>query len=352
MRTTRTLRAARQAHRWIGAVLALFLLVISLSGTALIWKNNYVRLIFPQADQTFDTPAVIRLALAAEDAFGTDDILTTRFDRGTNLTRLSLRDGRAAYLAADGSVLDVWSANDRPEDWLLDLHHRFLSGTLGLYVVGGVGIATLGLIVLGMVAFWTARRGWRQGLRLHGTARAQMQAAHRNFGIVVGLPLGVVILSGVVLTFPATARAVFLWSVDQDTYGEVFAQGVDDLEGSPEATWPRAINRAIDVFPNAQITGLSWPIDGNERVIHLRDAPEWNADGNSSVQITVPDGYMDLRIEAAELPGGERAYNFMTPLHTSRFGGWVYDVVQTIFGLGLAWLALLGLASFVRKPKG
>ncbi|MGJ8623437.1 MAG: PepSY-associated TM helix domain-containing protein [Yoonia sp.] len=343
------MRFVRQIHKWFGAILALFLIVIAMSGTALIWKDVYLRLVFAQPVQTIDVETVTYIALAAERAFGIEGINTASLNASAHLARLSLVDGKAAYMALDGAVLDIWEENGRPEDWLLDLHHRFLSGTRGLYVAGTVGLTALGLIFLGLISYWPARRGWRHGLVPRGTARPSLRAAHRNSGAVLAAPLFILIFAGVVLTFPATARAIFLWGSDPDIYGEAFADGVDDLEGRDEATWPRAILRAAKVFPDGEITGLVWPIGGNERQILIRDAGEWNTSGNSSVQITVPDGYMDLRIAAAELPVGARAYNLMAPLHRSELGGWIYKILQSMLGLGLVWLGGLGLTSFVRS---
>jgi uncharacterized iron-regulated membrane protein len=343
---------ARHVHRYIGALLALFLLVIALSGTVLVWKDSYLRLIFPQPQHVFDVATMTSLAQAAEEAFGADNLIEARINENTNLTRLTLRDGRGAYLSSSGAVVDFWGLNGRPEDWLLDLHHRFLSGTRGLYVAGVIGIASLLMLVLGMVAYWPARRAWRQGLRLRGTDRKHLLAAHRNSGILLAVPLFVLILSGVFITFPTTSTALLLSFSDPDAYGETFGDGVDDLEGRAEATWPRAIARASAVFADAQITALSWPNGGNERAIYFRTTQEWNVTGNSSVQITSPGGYMDLRIDARELPLGERAYNLLKALHTSQIGGTLYALVQTVLGLGLAWLAALGFISFIRKPRG
>jgi uncharacterized iron-regulated membrane protein len=349
LKTGFIIRFARQAHRWIGAILALFMILIALSGTVLIWKDVYLRSVFPQPVQTIDVDAVTRVALAAERAFGTEGINAAILNPTTHMARLSLVGGKAAYMALDGTVLDIWEPNGRPEEWLLDLHHRFLSGTQGLYVAGFMGLAALVVIVLGLFAYWPARRGWRQGLMLRGTARHYLRAAHRNSGTVLAAPLFILILAGVVLTFPATARAIFLWQSDADSYGDSFADGVDDLEGAAEATWPRAILRAAAVFPNGQITGLVWPIGGNERVILVRDTGEWNNSGNSSVQITMPGGYMDLRIAASDLPVGERAFNLMAPLHRSELGGVTYKIVQSALGFGLIWLGVLGLLSFLRS---
>ncbi|MGO4908353.1 PepSY-associated TM helix domain-containing protein [Pseudorhodobacter sp. W20_MBD10_FR17] len=352
MKPALNLRTARHIHRWIGAVLASFLLIIALSGTALIWKDSYLRLVFPQPEHHFDANSVTQLALAAEAAFGDENIILGRINERTNLMRLSLRDGRAAYLNADGAVLEVWLPNVRIEDWLLDLHHRFLSGTRGLYLSGFIGIAALVSILFGVLAFWPARRAWRQGFRLRGTGRMHMLTSHRNSGIVLAAPLFILILSGVFLTFPTISRNALLWFHNPAHYGETFGDGVDDLEGNAESTWGRAIARTLAVFPDAQITALTWPIGGNERVIHIRTTGEWADAGNSSVQITVPDGYMDIRIDATQLPAGERTYNLLAALHTSQLGGRLYDIIQTVLGLGAAWLALLGLVSFIRKPRG
>lgn len=351
MRTS--IRIARTMHRWTGASLSLLLILISTSGTLLIWKNTYLSFVFPQSSVVFERSieTMTNIAHSADQAFGENNISQIEFgDQNFGLSKVILLDQHIAYVAPDGEILGPWAPNERPEDWLLDLHHRLLSGSSGLYVVGFSGIATLVLIIAGLIAYWPARRTWRMGIAIRRLTRSEFLRLHRNLGILFALPIAIVIIAGVVLAFPETSRTAFFWPYENDdSYGENFGDGVDDVSGSTEAAWPNVIARAAAVFPGAEITGLAWPEGTGVKRVVIREKGEWSERGNSSVQITDFDGYMDLRIDARTLPIGEKLYNFLGTLHRSHFGGRVYDVIQTFIGLGLMGLGMIGLISFLRE---
>ncbi|ASJ72616.1 PepSY-associated TM helix domain-containing protein [Granulosicoccus antarcticus] len=347
--------SARFIHAWMGAILALLLILIASTGTALIWKDAYVRLAFAQQAQGLDRNVndLLSIVESSESAFGAHTINHIRFgDENVGISRIDLVNKHAAYIAADGSVLEEWAPNGRPEDWLLDLHHRLLSGTAGLYVVGAAGLASLLMILAGLVAYWPKRRHWRVGLIPRKLIRPHILLSHRNLGFLSSLPFAIVLLSGVVITFPDTSRS-FFYSPESDTYGADFGEGVDALDGQSEAVWERALGRAMTVFPQAHITGLVWPSAAEDKVIQMRTTSEWAEHGNSRVHITAFDGMMGLRVDASTSSLGEKAYQAMRTVHTGGFDGWLYDVFLSIIGIGMTYIGLSGFTTFIshRLPR-
>ena len=129
----------RTVHAWGSAILGLWVLLVSVSGTLLVWKQDYLRASIPEARETFEpTPEALALiASAIEERFGPDDILQIDFATASfALTRVTLSDDRYAYVDARGSTVTEWVLNDRWEEWLYDLHHRLLLGNLGLTLAG------------------------------------------------------------------------------------------------------------------------------------------------------------------------------------------------------------------------
>ncbi len=183
MRKRTVFKALRLAHGYSGAVLAGLLILIGATGCLLIFKDDYVRWQFPEARQGVDASpeGLARTIREAEDVFGAGEVRTLVF--GTPemaLSRAYLADGRSAYLSPDRRVLAVWDENGRLEDWLLDLHHRLLSGTPGLWIAGFAGLAASILVLTGLLAVWPARLGLRRGLKITGVSRIQMLSLHRN----------------------------------------------------------------------------------------------------------------------------------------------------------------------------
>ena len=85
----------------------------------------------------------------------------------------------------------------------------------------------------------------------------------------------------------------------------------------------------------------------------MHNPGEWDNRGNSRVHITAFAGMMGLRFNADSLPSGERVFYGMRTLHTGGFRGWIYNYFLTTEGIGIAYLALIGLITFVsaRQPK-
>ena len=341
----------RTLHAWAGAILALLLVLVAATGTALIWKDSFVKWSFSEqaAGLEKSTGNLVMLAEAAEAAFGAENISRIRFgDPSNGISDVQLIDKRAAYMAADGTVLDEWVSNGRVEDWLLDLHHRLLAGTTGLYVVGFTGIATIALVITGWVIWWPTRSQWRQGIMPRGFVRAQLRRSHRNLAMLLSLPIALLFISGIVLTFPDKSRPLF-YSMENESYGENFGDGVDLLEGPGEQSWHRVLLRVSKVFPDAKVTGLDWPNYSDDRIVLLRNKGEWAKSGNSRVHVTDFDGMMSMRIDALQLPLGERMFTSMRALHTGGYSGWFYNIFLTFTGTGTMAVGLLGFVSFLRR---
>ena len=157
----------RSIHAWGGVTLALLILIVSATGTLLVWKQEYLRLTIPEARVTFTpTPeALAHLAGAVEAQFNRDEVFLIEFATADlPLTKVTLSDNRYAYLDTQGRVVDQWVMNERWEEWLYDLHHRLLLGDRGLIIVGCAAMAMIILLMAGLVAFWPMRRGFRQGV--------------------------------------------------------------------------------------------------------------------------------------------------------------------------------------------
>ena len=341
----------RTLHTWVGAVLALLLVLIAATGTALVWKDNVIQMSFASETDGLERSIenLVQLAESAEVAFDKQNINRIRFgDDSNGVSLVELVDGRAAYMAADGTVLDEWELNGRPEDWLLDLHHRLLADTAGLYVVGVAAIVAMGLILTGWVVWWPTRTSWRKGFVPRRLVRAQLLLSHRNLAMLSSLPMALLIVSGIVLSFPDKTQPMF-YSTENDSYGENFGDGVDMQEGASEANWHKVLMRASAVFPDAEITGLDWPNFTDDKIVLLRNKHEWTRTGNSRVHITGYDGMMSMRIDALQLPAGERFFLAMRALHTGGYEGVFYKLFLSITGVSMMCVGLFGVLSFYLK---
>jgi uncharacterized iron-regulated membrane protein len=345
---------ARTLHAWAGAALSLLVILIASTGALLVWKDDFLRLTIPEARAAFEpTPAALaRIAEGAEAAFGEDNLAFVYFaTEDLALSQVTLIDESMAYLDGEGNVVDTWKVGGRPEDWLFDLHHRLLLGTPGLYTAGFAGLAVAVLVVAGLVAWWPARRSLRSGVWPRGAERLELLLSHRNIGVIAAPFVLLAVLTGAALAFPDTSLELFLTRIRHDmTYGESFDDGLDGFAGAEVAGWEPALERALAVFPGATIRAASWPAASPPyRVIRLQQRGGWTRQGDSQVYIDGAEGYMDIRIDATQLPPEERFYNALYPLHTAGFGNRVYDVVVFLTGAAITALGVLGFWAFLRR---
>ncbi len=342
----------RAVHGWAGALLALYLLVISLSGTPLLWKQAYLWLAIPEARVDFEpTPeALAAIAADIEARFGDQDILQIQFPtEQLALTKVIFPEAHYAYVAPNGTIIDEWVLNERWEEWLYDLHHRLLLGDSGLSLTGSAGLVLLTLVVLGLIAFWPLRRGFGQGLWPRSTARPFLLKAHRNIGILVALPFLLSLIAGVVLAFPGWVEERLEPIRRTQEYSDAMVVGLDDMSGVGTGDWLPALQRALATFPNGTIRTATVPSGFNTyRVIGIQQDADWHPLGTSQVYIDAPEGYMDVRIDGATLPTIERAFNAAYPLHTGRLN-LPYRLLMTASGLGLVLASVFGLLGFLGR---
>lgn len=347
------IRFCRTLHAWGGALLSLLMLLISVSGTLLVWKEDYLRLAIPQARERFEpTPAALaQIATAVEAQFDRNEIVLLEFPtKHFAIARVLLADNALAYVDARGRLIGRWSVNERFEDWLYDLHHRLLSGQAGLLIVGSAAIAMIVLVGAGAVAFWPLRRGFRQGVWPTTLTRPHLLRAHRNLGVIVGLPLLLSLITGVVLSFPAQTERLLLKPFRDESYDATFEANLDGISGQHTGDWLPAIRRAAASFPGAEIRTAQMPNALSEyRIIGLRQPGELNAQGIDKVYIDAQLGHMDVRIDTRAFPLPERLFQASYPLHTARLDSMPYKILLTLSGLLISALSILGLTAFIRR---
>ena len=346
-------RFFRTLHAWGGVSLALLLLLSSVSGSVLVWKNEWVKLSLGETDVAFSaTPqALASIAQAVEAQFDSNDIYQIQFPtQDFPFAKVTLADSRYAYLDTHGNILDQWVQNERWEEWLYDLHHRLLLENTGLVIVGFSGMAMILLLVAGVIAFWPLRRGLRLGFWPKSAARASLQITHRNIGIIEALPLLLTLVTGVLLAFPDKSLQLLLEPFRDDDYSLDFAENLDTITGADSGSWLQVMERSLASFPDANIRTAQVPNDNSPyRIIGLQQSGSLHPLGLSKVYIEAYGGWMDIRIDDQAQHVSERLYNLSYPLHTGTFDNVYYKILLTISGILVAILSTLGLVSFIKQ---
>ncbi len=168
-------RALLQVHLWTGIGLGLYILVISVSGVMLIYRNELYRTFAPQPRiVSVSGPRMEReqLTAAAERAYPGYAVTDLRERGEPNLAvEISLSRGEELTLR----LFDPYTGEDlgyalpagfRFTAWLLDLHDNLLSGETGRRVNGIGGLSLVLMSVTGVIIWWPGIRSWRRSLSI------------------------------------------------------------------------------------------------------------------------------------------------------------------------------------------
>lgn len=217
----------RLIHLWLGLSLGVLLAVLGLTGALLVFYIDIDAALHPeQAEATSVAPGW--------DSAVWDDVVATareRFPRSHGEWSFEVTDAGGAiparfypnpehkshhaeremvWFSADGSrVLRSEPWGDYAMSWIYELHMHLLAGETGRLVVGWGGLATLAILISGLVTLWP-RGSWRNALsfKRNAVTLRRLRDLHKHAGFW-SLPLSIVLLlTGVLLALPNVKQQV------------------------------------------------------------------------------------------------------------------------------------------------
>lgn len=212
-------------HLWIGAGLLLALIPLSVTGSVLVWHDQIDRALYAHRYATTG-PAASRpvgdYAQTAQATFG-DRAQLTQIRLPQKAGDPVVAVGRMAVEPGPGGrprTLNAWI--DPPSAEVLDtaevargltmtlhrLHGSLMIPEMGRKVVGWLGWAMFVSCATGLWLWWPRHGGFVKGLRWRRGASTLFNL-HHVVGFWVCIPLAVLSLTGVYLSFPQTGRALF-----------------------------------------------------------------------------------------------------------------------------------------------
>lgn len=337
----------RTLHAWAGALLALILVVLGLSGALLVLREDWVKLTVPEARAVVTaSPAVLGAAAEAVEAKGTPRSMMFAGPR-LGVHRLTYAKDGMAYAAADGAVLARWTDTERAEQWVFQLHHRLLAGESGERVVGVAGLAGAVLCLTGVIVWFPAWRSFAGKVWPRSATRRDLVASHRDLGVLMAVPVFVLCLTGGMIVFNDTSKGLLTGLAPGGIEaGKPPQAGVGDID------WPMALAGAQAAFPHATLRLASWPsAPGAPAVIRMKQPDEWHPNGRTLVYIDPATSKVVGAVDAQAFGPGARLQNALYPIHAASAGGRVYELVVFLAGVALAALGGLGLWSFLIQQR-
>ncbi|WP_374574006.1 PepSY-associated TM helix domain-containing protein [Phenylobacterium sp.] len=365
-RMARLRRLWLDVHLWIGVGLMIVLIPLGVSGSILVWDAGVDRALHPGRYAVSGEEAALpasAYAKAAEGAFAGRAALTQlRMPEraGDPVSAVGRAVGRPAPGARPSSV-NVWI--DPPSGRVLAveesgasfvgvmhrLHGSLLIPQVGRKVVGWLGWAMFVSCATGLWLWWPRNGAFLKALRWR-RGPSTMFNLHHMVGFWICLPLAVLSLTGVYISFPQTSRALF--GVAEAPRGPGGPGGGPRGAFAPPLRHPKltidqAVASAQGLALGAPLQSVSAPQAGREPVWRVQFV---GAEGVRPSTIEVADATGQAR-QAVERPRGAQdpVSRWMRRIHDGSDTGLVWQIVIFVAGLAPAVLGVTGLVMWLRR---
>lgn len=165
-----------QVHLWSGIALGLYIFMMSVTGSVLVYSNELYRAVTPEPIISKGLgPRLTDDQLAEAATHFYPGYRVVQITRARNLDQavdISLRRGNEIKLRqfdprsggdlGDSVFIGIWLVSK-----LLDLHDNLLGGPTGRKVNGVGALALLAVALTGLAVWWPGTKTWRRSLTLH-----------------------------------------------------------------------------------------------------------------------------------------------------------------------------------------
>lgn len=346
-----------QVHLWLGVGLGLYVVVVCVSGAALVFRINMQRaldphLFTPSASAPLADPVAVMTSVARayprHKLSGVDAPTTVR---PTYLAYVTSGNEFRTVLIDPVSTAVLGELPERRAIRILqDLHYNLLAGRTGRTVNGLGAFAILALCATGLVIWWPGVRAWRRGfivnfppsLKLWRASRQVLWQLHRAVGIWSVAFLALTAVTGLSFAFPAGFRAaVNRLSPITASQSPRSAARVD---GAPAPSWQEMVDRAKPYAAGRPIARVVLPF-GERGAFLVMFADRSPTPAGSPLTPVYLDQYTGARlaVPAATPTWGDAIMSRVTPLHVGGIGGAAGRVTWFVLGLSPAVLFVTGL---------
>ncbi|MES3083468.1 PepSY-associated TM helix domain-containing protein [Sphingomonas faeni] len=354
-------RAWFQVHKWIGLVLAILIIPLSLSGAALVWHDALDRIVDPA-----------RYAVSGRTVVGLDSYVAAAraaLKHGERIATLTMPDDGGPVVVAASSasaptrpgppqrtmvyldpptarVLEVSPSNGGLVRFLHVLHGSLQLPGVGRSIVGWIGVAMMVSCFTGLWLWWPTVGKWTRGFRFRRHRDVETNL-HHLFGFWIALPLFVLSLTGAWISFP-------------QVFGKLTGETSRPRGGPDRGAMMRAkplvspaqplavtIGKARGIVDNAPLRSVTWPTD-------------LSADWTVTFQGRGQGGSTPIGVKVADDTGGATAAparpqggvgRWMRRIHDGTDMGALWQIVIFLGGILPAVLAVTGVIMWWRARK-
>ncbi|MCZ2148516.1 MAG: PepSY domain-containing protein [Bryobacterales bacterium] len=342
-----------QIHLWVGIIVGLYAIVIGVSGTVLVFREEIVESSLHQWRGVSAPPGAPRaspdeIVAAVRKAGGYQGTLTLEFpqepDRAIEATFFTRNFMH--YVFVDpyrARVLAQVIPGGPALRWLDTLHGNFFLKRPGRVINGIGGLLLVLLALTGICIWWPGRKLWRRRMIIGFRARFKRLNwdVHNTLGFWGLAAVVIVSFTGAFFTWPQIYRAAVARCFPlSKSEAPPRVERPPDASRAPLAALLAAANQAV---PEGPAWRINIPGSPNDPVRVLKrgggDPPY-----RTATTITLnPYTSRVLRVDRyAGHTAGDKIFAWIGPLHIGNFGGLPVKLVYALIGLLFPTLFLTG----------
>jgi uncharacterized iron-regulated membrane protein len=346
-----------QVHLWTGIIATLYIILIGVTGSILVFRPELDRLCGLKPWQGMAVGATVAdLATAVDNlktAYPGRRIVSVEAPGVDDATFVAVLEGhgriRIACDPKDGTVLGEFPRARTWLDVVQELHESLMLRRSGR-ILNGVGAASLLLLnITGIVIWWPGIRNWRRALKVD--FRRNWRRINFDLHVAVGvwtiLITTVLAVSGVYFAWP---RQVFLLV---DSFSPVVTARPPAITVTPDTEAPspdlRAmLVRARSVDPRAELGGIAFPYSPRAPLgIHMRRRQAPGFEYVDTVYFNAYTGdYISTWRYGVNQSAGDWLIWSQVPLHFGRYWGPGVKIIWAAAGFSLPLLTVTGLLMY------
>ncbi len=345
-------KALFQVHLWTGVVIGLYVILISLTGSLLVF----------QRDLQDDVPRLGNDAQAGPAGYGQVAATALRGYPGSALDNIDMRTNNrrvvSVGLKQNGLMRIVYvdSVTGRiVRDEILerrhalltlaeDLHNQLAAGAKGAQWNGAGGALLFIMAASGIFIWWPGRKNWKRALKVKWNARWKRLNwdLHSAFGFWSLLFVAMWGLSGAFFIFPAPFNHLITVFSSMRHLEEIPSGW---RPGDPVLPVDALMGRAMKLYPHDQLAYLYMDVyrPGGVVKVFLSSDPALPLPIREDVLSFQPaTGKILSNISSANWTAGERLSISIYSVHFGDFGGMPVKIAWAVLGLVPVLLTITG----------
>ena len=336
---------AARLHRYLSWVLGIWLVLLSVSGAVLLYKNPLLRWQYPQlqhiqpvADISHWGPLLNQLQQDAQFRY-------VKFPATDALWLEAVTfDNQRHYYNQQHQLLLTRKVHSDWLDWLYDFHLHLLSGESGHTANGVIGLLSLLLLLSGLWQWWP-RRFSRRLFHLP-KPDSSLRSLRQYHSVLALLLLPLLLLTsatGAMMVFSQQTQSVLHALLPPAVPAPKPVRSIAPVPLSA-TNWTAALQSAQQHWPTQALRLVSLRQQDSEPIsFRAKAGNEWHPNGRGVLQLNPQDNSLLYAVAAAELATAERLRNSFYPLHIAAVGGTLYQLALLLTGVFSLALFVLGL---------